>query len=71
MTSTAAYRQAAQRARTIAYVARDRFADGPIRAAILTIAASMDEAARELDAAAITAPAEVPDSAASEVFMAE
>jgi hypothetical protein len=71
VTSTAAYRQAAQRARTIAEIARDRFADGPIRAAILTIAASMDEAARELDAAAITAPAEVPDSAAMEVFMAE
>ncbi|MFF4902189.1 hypothetical protein [Streptomyces sp. NPDC001068] len=71
MTSTAAYLQAAQRARTIAYVARDRFADGQIRAAILAIAACLDEAARELDAAATTAPAQVPDSAASEVFMAE
>lgn len=72
MTSTAAYEQAAHRARTIAEVARDRFADGPIRAVILTIAARMDDAARGFDAAALTpASVELFDLAATEVFMAE
>ncbi|MFI5990355.1 hypothetical protein ACIBAC_00675 [Streptomyces sp. NPDC051362] len=44
----AAYAQAVQQARTIAEIARDRYADGVIRSALLTIAAHLDMAAVHL-----------------------
>ncbi|MER7196058.1 hypothetical protein [Streptomyces flaveolus] len=44
--------QAARRARVIAGIARDRFADGRIRTALLGIAAHLDAAAAHLDTAA-------------------
>ncbi|MFJ4084962.1 hypothetical protein ACIP2Z_39215 [Streptomyces iakyrus] len=77
MSTTAApfvgqYAQAAQRARTVAEIARDRFtADDNVRAALYTIAARLDAAAREFDAVPPGAYEELPTEATEELFMAE
>ncbi|MEU6462207.1 hypothetical protein [Streptomyces sp. NPDC046976] len=62
---------AAQRARTIAYVARNRYADGPIRAALLTIADHMDRAATHFDAVHPGAHEGLPTEATEELFLSE
>lgn len=62
--------QAAHRARIIAEVARDRFADGTIRVALLTIAAHLDAAA-DLFAAVPPGTQGLPTEATEELFRAE
>ncbi|MFI7415284.1 hypothetical protein ACIBU0_42290 [Streptomyces sp. NPDC049627] len=77
MSTTAApfvgqYEQAAQRARTVAEIARDRFTTDPrIRAALLAIAERLDAAAREFAAVPPGAYTELPTEATEELFMAE
>ncbi|MFD9395005.1 hypothetical protein ACFWBB_31035 [Streptomyces sp. NPDC060000] len=77
MTTTAApfvgqYAQAAQRARVVAEIARDRFTTDPaIRAALLGIAERLDAAAREFEAVPPGAYEELPTEATEELFMAE
>jgi hypothetical protein len=79
------YDHAAQRARGIAGIARDRFADGSIRTALLRIAAHLEAAAAHLEAAAARLDAaaaggdavppggyeELPSAAGRELFLAE
>ncbi|MEU2585262.1 hypothetical protein ABZ612_20340 [Streptomyces avermitilis] len=66
------YRQAAQRARVVAEIARNRHtADGTIRAALLAIAERLDAAAREFEAVPPGAYEELPTEACEELFMAE
>lgn len=77
MSTTAApfvgqYEQAAQRARTVAQIARDRFTTDPgIRAALYAIADRLDAAAREFDAVPPGAYEHLPSEATEELFMAE
>ncbi|WP_330342624.1 hypothetical protein [Streptomyces sp. NBC_00557] len=70
-TFTTPHAQAAQRARTIAEIARDRFADGPIRAALLAIAAHMDRAADHLETMLPGADKALPTQAAEQLSNAE
>lgn len=66
------YRQAAQRARVVAQIARDRFADNPvIRAALVAIAQRLDHAAREFEAVPPGAYEELPTEATEELFRTE
>lgn len=66
------YRQAAQRARVVAEIARDRYTtDANIRAVFRSIAAFLDEAAREFEAVPPGAYEELPTEATQELFMAE
>jgi hypothetical protein len=69
-TITSPYAQAAHRARIIAETARDRFADGSIRMAILTIAAHLDAAADHF-AAVPPGTQGLPTEATEELFRAE
>ncbi|MEU1275643.1 hypothetical protein [Streptomyces sp. NPDC005799] len=76
MTTTAPfidqYRQAAQRARVVAEIARDRYTTDPgIRAALHGIAERLDAAAREFEAVPPGAYEELPTEACEELFMAE
>ncbi|MGP4046885.1 hypothetical protein [Streptomyces sp. 2A115] len=76
MTTTAPfldqYRQAAQRARVVAEIARERFTDDPrIRAALLGIAERLDAAAVEFEAVPPGAYEELPTEVTEELFTAE
>ncbi|GHH22405.1 hypothetical protein [Streptomyces lanatus] len=66
------YAQAAQRARVVAEIARDRFTTDPsIRATLYAIAERLDAAAREFVAVPPGAYEELPTEACEELFMAE
>ncbi|MFK0159062.1 hypothetical protein ACIQVK_44210 [Streptomyces sp. NPDC090493] len=66
------YAQAAQRARVVANIARDRYTtDHGIRVALLRIAAHLDVAALEFEAVPPGAYEELPTEACEELFMAE
>ena len=66
------YSQAAQRARVVAQIARDRFTDdNSIRAALMGIAGHLDAAAREFEAVPPGAYEELPTEATEELFHAE
>ncbi|MGW0191146.1 hypothetical protein ACWDV7_36210 [Streptomyces sp. NPDC003362] len=65
-------RAAAQRARTIADIARNRYTTDPaIRAALLAIAGHLDTAAHEFDAVPPGTRSKIPNEATEPLFLAE